>query len=243
LVRFEKTTVLKNLSIIIYFLEILPLIFCISFLKKRNTKELKVFSYYIFCLASFALLAITFKFIIENRKILFINLNVYLLVEFLVLSIFFKEIFKSRVVKKLCIIIIPLFIIFSCFCFFYNKTYYAFIAEAIIFIIYLLFYFFEKINVVTHYPLYKSISFWLCVGLFIYFTGNFFFLLLVNSSKDVNFITQMRIVNFIVVLLKDIILALAWFAYERTETNTDIIKFPNGLGLDDDLPFTKPNHA
>ncbi len=41
---------------------------------------------------------------------------------------------------------------------------------------------------------------------------------------------------------KDIILSLAWLAYERQETSADIIQLPDGLGLDDDLPFlTKTN--
>ncbi len=53
----------------------------------------------------------------------------------------------------------------------------------------------------------------------------------------------MKIVYAIVSITKDLILSLAWLAHERPEIDADTIKFPNGLGLDDDLPFTKPNHA
>jgi hypothetical protein len=179
----------------------------------------------------------------ENRKLLVINLNVYLVAEFILLSFFLNRVIKNSLVKRIPLFLIPVFISFTIYCFYKEKLNNAFIAEFLIFIIFLLFYFFEKIRIISIYPLYKSISFWLCVGLFIYFTGNFFFLLLANSSKDIAFIKQMRIVNGIVSISKDIILALAWFAQERPETDADIIKFPNGLGLDDDLPFTKPNHA
>ena len=98
-------------------------------------------------------------------------------------------------------------------------------------------------KVVSIYPLYKSISFWICVGLFIYFTGNLFYLLFVESVKDSKLINLMKIIYATVSISKDIILALAWFAHERIETDADKIKFPDGLGLDDDLPFLKPNHS
>jgi hypothetical protein len=90
-------------------------------------------------------------------------------------------------------------------------------------------------KIVSRIPLYKTISFWLCVGLFIYFSGNFFFLLLSTSSKDKAFISQMRTINSIVTFAKDIILALAWFAHEKIETEADIIHLPDDLGLDDGL--------
>jgi Na+-transporting NADH:ubiquinone oxidoreductase subunit NqrD len=98
-------------------------------------------------------------------------------------------------------------------------------------------------KVVTTNSLTKSVSFWLCVGLFIYFSGNFFVILFSNYSKNPALNIQFKIIYSIVVICKDIILAFAWFAHERIETDADTIKFPNGLGLDDDLPFTKTNNA
>ncbi len=97
-------------------------------------------------------------------------------------------------------------------------------------------------QVVSIYPLYKSISFWLCTGLFIYFSGNLFYLLFIMSVKDQALNNLMKVIYTIVSISKDIVLSLAWFAHEPEETDASIIKIPDGLGLDDDLPFlTKPH--
>ncbi len=87
-------------------------------------------------------------------------------------------------------------------------------------------------------PLYKTISFRVSVGMFIYFTGSFFYFMLVKSSKNPSFLNLMGIIISGVVITKDIILSLAWFAYEPTGKEP-IIDVPEGLGLDDDLPFLK----
>jgi hypothetical protein len=160
---------------------------------------------------------------------------------------FFALLFKNTIVKKVILISILPFLIYCFFNYFESDSKlfnnYPAIIEFFVFILILVYYFFEKMRVISRIPIYQSISFWLCVGLFFYFSGSFFFLLLVNTSKNIAFILQMKIVYSIVTIIKDIILSLAWFAHEHIETNADIIKFPNGLGLDDDLPFTKPNHA
>ena len=111
-----------------------------------------------------------------------------------------------------------------------------------IFIVALIFYFYEKMRIVTIYPLYQSISFWLCVGLFIYFTGNFFYLLFTSTSKDPSFIKQMKEVYSFINIVKDLILGLAWFAYEQKETIEDELSIPKDLHLDDDLSFTLPTN-
>ncbi|MEJ7611683.1 MAG: hypothetical protein WKF88_10940 [Ferruginibacter sp.] len=89
-------------------------------------------------------------------------------------------------------------------------------------------------------PLYNSISFWLCVGLFIYFTGNFFYLLFTAGIKNIEFINQMKIIYTVVTITKDIILSLAWLANESIETQEDELHIPDDLHLDDGLSFTLP---
>ena len=93
-------------------------------------------------------------------------------------------------------------------------------------------------KIVTQYPLYQSISFWLCVGLFIYFTGNFFFLLFANNSKDPAFKKQLQIICYVVDIFKDIILSLAWFAHEPTEEENSELLIPDDVHLDDEFNFT-----
>jgi hypothetical protein len=234
---------LQTLYYISYLFELLPFIFCICFFRKINTRNLRVFFYYSSILALFAILAVVLKTFIKVKSLMILNVEIYLIVEYLILSFFFYYLLRNIIVKKIILTFIPIFTVFAIYCFFYNLTPLPFITEFLIFIILLLFYFYEKMKVFTKYPLYQSISFWLCVGLFIYFTGNLFYLLFLNYSKDSSFIKQLKTICYLVNISKDFVLAFAWFAHERIETDTNMIKFPNGLGLDDDLPFHKPNHA
>lgn len=41
-----------------------------------------------------------------------------------------------------------------------------------------------------------------------------------------------------VTITKNIILAAAWFANERVQTDADIIQLPKNMNLDDDFTFT-----
>jgi len=88
------------------------------------------------------------------------------------------------------------------------------------------------------YPLYQSISFWICVALFLYFTGNFFYLLFVDSTRDKVVIKQLRIIYTIVTISKDILLCLALFAIERKEDNNNEFRIPEEIDLDS----FSPNH-
>ena len=92
--------------------------------------------------------------------------------------------------------------------------------------------------VVSSIPHFKSISFWLCVGLFIYFTGNLFFLLLLPSTTAKEILKQMFLIYTFVTITKNIILASAWFANEKIQTDADIIQLPENMKLDDDFTFT-----
>ena len=93
-------------------------------------------------------------------------------------------------------------------------------------------------NTVTSIPLYKTISFCICVGLFIYFTGNLSFLIFIRYTRDHALIDQMQLIYSLVTITKNIILAAAWFANEKLQTDADIIQLPENMKLDDDFIFT-----
>lgn len=237
---------MKILSNVTYFFEILPLLFCLLFFKKINTKQLKVFFIYTFLLATFIMLGYYLLHYKVSREYFLLNIRVYILTEYALLSLFFFFVFKNRFVKRLLLFsIIP----FSVFCIlnymhsekatFNNKP---LLVEFLLFIIIIAYFFFEKMRVVTRTPLYQSITFWLCVGLFIYFTGNFFYLLFLTDATDKDFIKQMKIVYTVVTITKDILLAVAWFAQEKIETEADELQIPKDIDLDDDLSFTLPTN-
>ena len=241
---------MKTLSNLTYLFEILPFLFCLIFLTKNQTKSLKVFFIYTIFLALFIIVGYYLLHIRESkdhiREYYLINIRIYVITEYILLSLFFFYTFKNKIAGILVIFSNIPFVIFCVLNYlksdptiFNNKT---LLVEFSLFIVIIVYYFFEKMRVVTRIPLYQSISFWLCVGLFIYFTGNFFYLLFTATDPDPEFKAQMRIVYTAVTIFKDIILCLAWLANEQKATIEDELRIPKDLHLDDDLSFTLPTN-
>ena len=87
-------------------------------------------------------------------------------------------------------------------------------------------------NIVNSYPIYNSISFWICVGLLLYFSGNFFFFLLSKSTTDKKIIHQLQFIYIFVTISKNIILSLSFIQSEIAERNDDSLNIPNEINLD-----------
>ena len=87
-------------------------------------------------------------------------------------------------------------------------------------------------NTVVLYPLYQTITFWICVGLFLYFTGNFFFFLFIKSTDDQHLKNQMKFIYIFVTITKNIFLSLAFLANEVIESRGDNMEIPDNLDLD-----------
>jgi hypothetical protein len=94
---------------------------------------------------------------------------------------------------------------------------------------------------VVLYPLYQSASFWICVGFFLYFTGNFFFLIFIKSSTDKKFINQMNIIYGLVTLTKNVLLCVSLFVNEHPEEEEDILQIPSDINLDEFSLTTQKN--
>ncbi len=193
------------------------------------------------------MLSVILVFLIKNQNLYFTILRFFIFFEYTFFALYFYFLLKNYYVKKILIFSIGIFLVFCGYRYFDSKIIgfdsTTFIVEFVIFIIVILYYFYEKIKIVTNYHTYKSISFWLSVGIFIYFTGNFFFLLFVKSSKDPIFIKQMKIIYSIVTITKNIILSLAWLAQERQESDADILQIPDGVQLDEDFIVSKQNNV
>lgn len=87
-------------------------------------------------------------------------------------------------------------------------------------------------------PLYQSISFWICVGLFIYFTGNFFVtivipsLILPSAAPEVK--AQVFMIYKIILVVKNLILAFSLFGKNFYEADKpDEFKLPDDIVLDE----------
>ena len=238
----KKYNFLEILTLLTSLSELLPLIIALFFLKKIKTIYLKVFFVYLILLA-FISSIILFVVNAENSKISYlILLRFYIAIEYFTLILFFASLAKNQFYKKLIIYsVIPFWI----YCIYNYQTSnqntfnnYPSLVEFSVLILIILYYFFEKMKIVSTVPLFESISFWLCVGLFIYFTGNLFFLLFINLTSDKEFIKQMFFIYSSVTITKNIILAAAWFANEKLQTDADIIQLPQNMKLDEDFTFT-----
>lgn len=86
---------------------------------------------------------------------------------------------------------------------------------------------------VVLYPLYQSISFWVSVGLFLYFTGNFFFLVYLKSSTDPMFVNQMKNIYSFITISKNVILCLALFGNDVVESKEERFNIPPDVNLDE----------
>ena len=69
------------------------------------------------------------------------------------------------------------------------------------------------------------------MGFFILFTGNFFYFLFINSSKEKDFVSQMKIIYGIVTICKNALLCIAFLSYEKSEIDKEL-QIPNEIDLD-----------
>ena len=227
--------------------ELLPLVFCFFYFKKKKTKYLKVFFLYTILLAFFSIATLYILYFEHSRPAYFFILRIYIAIEYSILVYFFSILFQNKIFKKVILFSIIPFWTYCIYNFFVSEldtfNNYPALAEFAVFIIIILFYFYEKMNIVTSIPLFKSISFWLCVGLFIYFTGNLFFLLFITSTSDQKILQQMFLIYTGVTITKNLILGASWFANEKLQTDADIIQLPDNMNLDDDFSFTKTTNS
>jgi len=183
-------------------------------------------------------------YVVKSKVSYFYVLRIYAILEYSLFAIFLYNCYKSHIAKKIIVYsIIPFFLI-SIIDYFVSKSSYSnypSLFEFLLFIVFLIFFFYEKMNTIVSYPIYQSITFWICVGLFLYFSGNFFFFLFNTSSNDKNFTHQMRIVYSIVTISKNILLSLAFLAHEQIESNEESFNIPNELNLDSFNPKNNLN--
>lgn len=201
-------------------------------------KWLKVFFVYTICLAILSLLGITTLYVLKKTTYYYFSIKVYTIIEFSLLSLTFSLLIKSTLVKRFLILFIPFFAIFSILHFsngYIGFSSYPSLLEFFWFIIILIFYFFETLNTVSTVPVYNKISFWIAVGLFFYFTGNFFYILLVENSRNesIEVKNQLIIMYSIVTVVKNIILGMALMLGKEDDDNSNnFIPFPSDLDLD-----------
>ena len=169
-------------------------------------------------------------------------LKFYAIFEYAIVAYFLMSILQNNLVKSIIKYSVPVFIVIALYYYFivapnsFNK--YPSVIEVLLFIGFIIYFFYEKMKTVIIYPLYQSITFWICVAFFLYFAGNFFFFLFNDPKGTPEFKNQMKIIYSVVTITKDIILSLALFANEPVEDTDDELHVPSGINLDE---FTLTN--
>ncbi len=159
----------------------MPLIFCIYFLKRNKSKDLKVFYVYTILSSISVIVVLTFRYIFKSYHSFLLFERFFIVTEFALISHFFIYNFIQLKLKKITrFLIIPL-LLFSLYDYMtsinLDFTYYPLVMECLLFLLIILFFFYEKMKYITKFPIYQSPAFWIAVAFLIFSTGNFFLFL------------------------------------------------------------------
>ena len=210
------------------------------FFKKLNTKALKAFFIYAIILCFFSIASLIALKVLKDRATYFLLVRLFTICEYFAIASVIYYLIKNELFKKTILYSFIPFIIYaiSDYALSHKIQYnnYLNLISALLIIIFIIYFFYEKMKTVVLYPLYQLASFWICVGFFLYFTGNFFFLLFIKSSIDKEFKILMNTIYGIVTITKNILLCISLFATENIELAEDELHMPSDLNLDDFSP-------
>lgn len=129
------------------------------------------------------------------------------------MSLFFYYNIKQKNFRKFIISLLAPFVIFS----FYDYTisrqsdfsYLPLVVECFIFLIYILFLFYEKVKIYTPLPIYLTRVFWIAVAFAIYCAGNFFLFLYSNNvTKNAEFLYYYTLIYSTFTIFKNVFLSI-----------------------------------
>jgi len=170
---------------------------------------------------------------------IYILINLSTLFEFVAPVYIIYCLLDTEVFKKIIRIFTPIIILFSLgyYTWFGWVSLYTLpmMLSFFVLMVYLIFYFYEKVRTVTNYPLSQTISFWICVGFFIFITGSFFFPIMFNTSDNNTLQENIRIIYSVMTIIKALIFCIALFATEPTK-GIEELQIPDNLQLDDFTP-------
>lgn len=169
-----------------------------------------------------------FRFIEKSDTWRLFFLRIFLLIEFTLISFVFYYNIRNRILKQV-IRFTP--ILFAAFSFYdYSITpgndfsYQPLAAECLILLVYLIYFFYEKIQINTSVPIYQTKIFWIAVAFIIYSSGNFFLFLYSNNPvKDEEYFFQYTIIYSTFAILKNIALCTGILINQPDENN----KYPD----------------
>jgi hypothetical protein len=186
---------------------------------------------YSILLAIFSICAVIF---IETKQFTFYyNLvNIYSIFEVLIFTVFFRILLYSSNLKRISFLLATIFVFFNLF-YLYQKqgfTIYPLLFEFSILIIFIFFYFFERINYLD-VDLLKRSEFWINSGLFLYFTGNFFYLIFSLSEINQESKLFLLFIYCTITILKNLIISIGLSLPEKSNNPDNFLPFADELEI------------
>ncbi|HRO46449.1 MAG TPA: hypothetical protein PLS00_18655 [Niabella sp.] len=216
------TTVLRNIAVLS---DLLPLILFIFFARSKKNIGLRV-AFYIVVFSAF----INF-FVLSNRQAreyTFLIGRITTIFEYSLFSLLFFNIIVSRAFKKGIVVItilIGLYLLYDLFST-ANNSFDSVPSgiTSLTFLIYCIFYLFERVSDPTSLFLYSSPVFWVVVALIIYFAGTFFpFIYAQSHMKEDQFISEYDLIHDTLYIIKNLLFGFAMLIKDTT------IKSPSSI--------------
>lgn len=176
-------------------------------------RELKVFFIYLTSLFALLLPVFYFRYINPSAELRLIFLRIFLVIEFTALSLVFYYNLQEKLLKRIILIIPFIFIVFSLYDYLKSPSdkfsYKPLATECLILLIYIIYFFYEKIQLTTFIPIYQTNMFWIAVAFTLYCSGNFFLFLYSNNAvQSPQFLSQYTLIYSTFTILKNILLSI-----------------------------------
>jgi len=220
----------------------MPFIFCLHFLKKRASKDLKVFFVYCSVLFLSIVLLLLFRYVFKSYSAYLLYNRFYLIAEFALISQFFVYNIRQPKLKKVVNFLFLPFLVFSVLDYITSQnqpfTYYPLAFECILFPFIILLFFYEKMKYDSKYPVYYAPAFWIGVAFLIFSTGNFFLFLfskMLLQNKENKILYNDIYGTF--TILKNILLCVAVIVAKNSRNNEKSSNIDVTIQLDTKIPF------
>lgn len=186
---------------------------------------------YSILLAIFSICAVIF---IETKQFTFYYklVNIYSIFEVLIFTIFFRILLYTSNLKRISFLLATIFVFYNLYYLFQKQgfTIYPLLFEFSILIIFIFFYFFERINYLD-VDLLKRSEFWINSGLFLYFTGNFFYLIFSLSEINQESKLLLLFIYCTITILKNLIISIGLSLPEKSNNPDNFLPFADELEI------------
>jgi len=190
-----------------------------------KTKGKKVFFLYTILVSILVILGFSLNYVYNHKESYHLVVRIYLVIEYSVLIYFFSLYIRGRFLRKLLLISVFGYFLFSIYSFIYSsKSELPFVTgsvEHILLLLLIIAYFFEVMQESVVEPIYQKAIFWISVAFIINSAGNFFlFLYSRNSFNDEIFQRQFTIIYTTVTIIKNLLLSVSIFIKEKDESQS-----------------------